>query len=302
MCSKQFHHTSPWYPVPMAKTKSTAVEKQKKPKPQPKAKKVASAKAKTPTQKKNKTTENNPFDQSPDVDQRSIQSFCIKPGKETIPMSAQSSEPASSTSGKTGDVNKFEHQQKDQEMCCATDAVEPQDQGDHTKTGEADQCEHQQKDQEMCCATEAVEPQDQGDHTKTGDADQCEHQQKVPTDQNMDETPMKNFGHFCRLENESKIKLSDLVTASSEQAQVDPLNWKQTLSEFIENLEEDNYLDLLDQAKGHSLQERYVEFLTSKGDVDSEYQFMSEEGDQHEDFLDFTAWLAERTGDSGDVT
>jgi hypothetical protein len=29
---------------------------------------------------------------------------------------------------------------------------------------------------------------------------------------------------------------------------------------------------------------------------------MSEEGDQHEDFLDFTAWLAERTGDSGDVT
>jgi hypothetical protein len=253
----------------MAKTKSTAVEKQKKPKSQPKAKKVASAQAKTPTQKKNKTTENNPFEQAPDVDQRSIQSFCIKPGKETIPMSAQSSEPASSTSGKTGDVDK---------------------------------CEHQQKDQEMCCATEAVEPQDQGDHTKTGDADQCEHQQKVPTDQNMDETPMKNFGHFCRLENESKIKLSDLVTASSEQAQVDPLNWKQTLSEFIENLEEDNYLDLLDQAKGHSLQERYVEFLTSKGDVDSEYQFMSEEGDQHEDFLDFTAWLAERTGDSGDVT
>jgi hypothetical protein len=77
----------------MAKTKSTAVEKQKKPKSQPKAKKVASAQAKTPTQKKNKTTENNPFEQAPDVDQRSIQSFCIKPGKETIPMSAQSSEP-----------------------------------------------------------------------------------------------------------------------------------------------------------------------------------------------------------------
>ena len=98
------------------------------------------------------------------------------------------------------------------------------------------------------------------------------------------------------------IDLNDVASACKEHSLAQPDKWQDDVRAALDDFDDDAHENLIFQAKGHQLQDQYVERLKTEKLIDDDYTFMDEAGDTYEDLVDFINWLATHAPASSGVS
>ena len=98
------------------------------------------------------------------------------------------------------------------------------------------------------------------------------------------------------------IDLNDVASACKEHSLAQPDKWQDDVRAALDDFDDDAHENLIFQAKGHQLQDQYVEHLKTEKLIDDDYTFMDEAGDTYEDLVDFINWLATHAPASSGVS
>eukprot|EP00435_Cladocopium_sp_Y103_P033707 s3494_g8.t1 len=236
------------------------------------------------TTRKRKAPEN-PFEGAPDAGQASILNFASsRPAREEEPTDANVVEPVAV---ETTDATT------------APAAVESNEIGETDATAAPAGAEPSAA--ETTCTTS--DPVD-FEPSQAGEVMQVEDLPETPALALTEETP-KNVGPFETLTGDPNIQLGSVVEVACEVARsnTDMKSWGAMVHDFLQTLVEDQFSRLTAEGKCHPLVNAHIKDTKVKFQLDDEWVFLDDEGDQLEDLTEFVVWLVQhRDHQSSEVT